>query len=77
MLIFKFLENRWEDKTLWTEWEQESHILNLLCIYLSMQFWFITVITKYLNFATFSMDLLAITNLWFYPAFWWRDITYT
>jgi hypothetical protein len=35
---------------------------------------FVTVIPKYLNFATFSKGLLAIFMLWFCPAFWWRDI---
>jgi hypothetical protein len=30
-----------------------------------MQFWYVTVIPKYLNFATFSYDLLAISMFWF------------
>jgi hypothetical protein len=34
-----------------------------------MQFWYVTVIPKYLNFATFSNDLLAIFMFWFCPAF--------
>jgi len=40
-----------------------------------MQIWFVTVIPKHLNFATFSKDLLAISKLLFCPAVWWQDIT--
>jgi len=39
-----------------------------------MQLWFVTVVPKYLNFATFLKNLLAISILCFCPAFWWRDI---
>lgn len=39
-----------------------------------MQFWFITVLRKYLNFDIFSTELLVIIKLWFHPAFWWRHI---
>jgi len=34
-----------------------------------MQFWYVTVIPKNLNFATFSNDLLATFMFWFCPAF--------
>jgi hypothetical protein len=37
------------------------------------QIWFVTVVPKYLNCATFSNDLLTIFLPWFCPAFWWRD----
>jgi hypothetical protein len=32
------------------------------------------VVPKYLNFATFSNDSLAILMFWFCPEFGWRDI---
>jgi hypothetical protein len=41
--------------------------------FLLHQFWFVTVVPKYLNCATFSKDLLAIFMSWFCPAFWWQD----
>jgi len=39
------------------------------------KFWSVTVVPKYLNFATFSKDLLTIFKLRFRPAFWWQDTT--
>jgi hypothetical protein len=38
-----------------------------------IKFWFVTVIPKYLNFATFWKELVAVF-LWFCPAFWWWDM---
>jgi hypothetical protein len=54
ILIVKFLESKWEDKILWTDWPQAFPEFNLLLISLWMQFWFVTVILKYLNFAAFQ-----------------------
>jgi hypothetical protein len=34
-----------------------------------MSFWFVSVVPKYLNFATFSNDSLAILIFWFCPEF--------
>jgi hypothetical protein len=39
-----------------------------------IKLWFVTVVPKYLNFAKFSKDLSPSFMLWFWPAFWWRDI---
>jgi hypothetical protein len=74
ILILKFLERRWEDKSLN---RMVACILefNLLLIFLLMQFWSVTVVLKYLNFATFSKDLLAFSILLFCPVFWWWDTT--
>jgi hypothetical protein len=36
------------------------------------QLWFVTVVLKYLNCATFSYDLCAIMS-WLWPAFWRLD----
>jgi hypothetical protein len=41
--------------------------------FLLNQFWFVTVIPKYLNCDTFSNDLSAIFMPWFWPDFWWWD----
>jgi hypothetical protein len=40
--------------------------------FLMSQFWYPTVVPKYLNRATFSKHLLAVFMSWFCPAFWWR-----
>jgi hypothetical protein len=40
--------------------------------FLLNKFWFVTVVPKYLNCATFSNNILAIFMFWFCPAFWWR-----
>jgi hypothetical protein len=47
--------------------------VNVLLISSWMNFIFDTVVRKYLNFATFSKDLLAVFMLWYCPAIWWRD----
>jgi hypothetical protein len=39
-----------------------------------MSFWFVSVVPKYLNFATFSNNSLAILIFWFCSEFWWQDI---
>jgi hypothetical protein len=36
---------------------------------------FFIVIPKYLNFATFSKNPLAIFYIMICPAFWWQDIS--
>jgi len=39
------------------------------------QFWlFLTVVSKYFNYATVSKDFLATFMLLFCPAFWWGGI---
>jgi hypothetical protein len=40
-----------------------------------MQFWFVAVVNKYMNFSTHSNDLLSVSKLWYCPTFWWRDTT--
>jgi hypothetical protein len=46
---------------------------NLLLISSWIKFWFVTVVPKYFNCATFSKHLLGIFMSWFCPAFWWWD----
>jgi hypothetical protein len=46
---------------------------NLLLISSWIRFWFVTVVPKYLNCATFLKHLSAIFMSWFCPPFWWRD----
>jgi hypothetical protein len=52
ILTFNFLDSRREDRRLWTEWQQEfpesSQLLSSPC----MQFWPVSVVPRYLNFAT-------------------------
>jgi hypothetical protein len=71
ILIFKFLDSRWEDKRFWTEWYQALPEFGLLLMSSWMKFWFVTVVPKYLNRSTFSKHLLSIFMSWFCPAFWW------
>jgi hypothetical protein len=61
--ILTFLDSRRENKRHWTEWQQFS-----LLIFSWIRFWFVTVIPKYLNCATFPKNLLAIFMSWVCPA---------
>jgi hypothetical protein len=42
--------------------------------FIMMSFRFVSVVRKYLNFATFLIDSLAILMFRFCPKFWWRYI---
>jgi hypothetical protein len=68
-----FLESRREGGKFWTEWYQLLPEFGLLLISSWIKFWFITVVPKYMYYATFSKYLLANFISWFCPAFWWRD----
>jgi hypothetical protein len=74
ILIFKSLKRRRQDRRFWAEWYQTFPEFNMLLISLWMQFWFATIVPKYLNFTTFSKDSLSVRRWWFCPPFWWRDI---
>jgi hypothetical protein len=39
-----------------------------------MEFWFVIIIPKYLDFATIWKYFLAVFIILLYPAFWWQDI---
>jgi hypothetical protein len=54
ILTFTFLDSRREDKRLWTEWQHTFPEFSLLLISSCMQFWSVSVVPKYLNFATSS-----------------------
>jgi hypothetical protein len=56
-----------------TEWKQALSEFRLLLISSWVKIWFLTVVPKYLNYVTFSKDLLAFFMSWFCLAFWWRD----
>jgi hypothetical protein len=45
---------------------------NRLFISSWIRFWFVTVVPRYLNCATFSKHLFPVFMSWFCPAFWWR-----
>jgi hypothetical protein len=74
ILTFNFLDNRREGKRLWTEWQQAFPEFSLLLISSCSQFSYVSVVPRYLNFATYSKDLFAISMLRFCPTFWLRDI---
>jgi hypothetical protein len=68
ILIFKL--KKWDEEAKdWTEWQQVSHESNILSDSSWMKFWFVSVVPKYLNLATFSKDLLVISLSWFCPTF--------
>jgi hypothetical protein len=58
VLISTFLDSRREDKRFWTECQQALPELNLL-ISSWIKFWFVTVVPKYLNCATFSKEFVS------------------
>jgi hypothetical protein len=72
LVLFKISEMRQEGRRLWTDWQEAFPEFNLLLISSWMKFWLVTFIPKELNLATFSYYLLAISELWFCPTFWWR-----
>jgi len=72
IVFFKFLEKRCKTKILNRMVASISRI-NLLLISSWIQF--LCVVPKYVNYTTFSKNLLAMSELWFFTAFWWRDIT--
>jgi hypothetical protein len=68
-----FLNSK-EAKRFGPEWEQAFPKFNLFLTSMSMQFWSVILRPKYPNSGTFSKNVLAISILWFYPAFWWQDM---
>jgi hypothetical protein len=63
--IFVFLYNLWADKYFELNCEEAFADFNVLTIFIWMQFWFVTVIPKYLNFVTVSKGLVAEVVLQF------------
>jgi hypothetical protein len=75
ILVFSFLI--WDGKTEDFGLIDSKHFPNLICSWFHREcqsFWSVSVVPKYLNFAAFSNDSLAILILWFCPEFWWRDM---
>jgi hypothetical protein len=60
ILTFTFLDSRRDDKRLWIEWQQAFPEFSLLLIASWIQFWSVSVVPRYLNFATLSKDLFPI-----------------
>jgi hypothetical protein len=50
-----------------TKWQQTFPEFNLILISLWMGFWFVTVLLKYLNYATISKNILAVVCCYFIP----------
>jgi hypothetical protein len=59
----------WDGKTKDFGLSNSNNSLNLIYCFVSswMSFWFVSVVSKYLNFATFSNDSLAILIFCFCP----------
>ena len=67
ILFPAFLDGRWKDNRFRIECLRGLPEFNLLFISPSIWFWFFLIIVpKYLNFATFSEDLLAGFILWLF-----------
>jgi hypothetical protein len=73
ILTLTFLDSRRDAKTLWAEWQQAFPKFSLLLISSWIQFWSVSVVPKYLNFAMLSKDLFPIFMLCLCPAFWHLD----
>jgi len=56
ILDFKFSEGTRDGNRFWTEWQKAFPEFHLLLTSSWMQFWFVTVVPKYLNSATFLKD---------------------
>jgi hypothetical protein len=65
---------RREDKRFWTEWQQAFPKFNLFLISSRIPFWLVSDVPKYLNFATFSNNSLALFIFWFCPEFGRRHV---
>jgi hypothetical protein len=64
-----FLDSRCEDKS--SGPNGSKHYRSSVSSWI--RFWFVIVLPKYLNCATFSKHLLPVFMSWLCPAFWWRD----
>lgn len=69
-----FLDSNWENANIFYKMVSSIPQLKPALISISCQFWFVSVIPKYLNFATFPKDLLVFCKLWFCPIFCWWDM---
>ena len=55
IVIFMFCESEREDKRFWTEWKQTFPEFCLLPTSQRKQFWFVGIVTNYLNSATLGL----------------------
>jgi len=53
--------------------QQAFPAFNVILIYLRIQSWFLSAVSKYLNFTIFSKDLLISFTLLFYLTLYWWD----
>jgi hypothetical protein len=60
ILIFTYLHSKLEDKRFCTKWQQAFPEFNLLLFSSCVEFGFVKVIPKYVNYSTISEDLLPI-----------------
>jgi hypothetical protein len=65
----------WAGKTKDFRLDNSNYSLNLIYFWFHhISCLFVSVVPKYVNFATFTNDLLAILIFWFCPEFGWRDV---
>jgi hypothetical protein len=77
VLIFTFLCNTKQEWSFYTVCQPALPQFNLLLISLWMQFWFVSIIPKYLSFILFSKHMFrGIFISWFCAAVWSQDIKY-
>jgi hypothetical protein len=73
ILIYVFLDNRWEGRRSRTEWYHEIPEFYLLLTPFLIQFWFVIVMFKFLNLVTFCGFITILSN----TLVMWFDITHS
>lgn len=58
ILIFMFLDSKQKNRRIWTT-QQKPFPTSDLLITLQMQFWFVIVLPKYMNYATLPKDIFS------------------
>jgi len=75
ILILKFLDIKLEERKILHRMIASIPWLQSALNFFLNRFWFVKVVSKYLNSSTHSKHLLSSFILWLRPAFWFRDMT--
>jgi hypothetical protein len=67
ILMFRFSDNRREDKRFWTEWQKAFPEFNPLLISYWIKFWFITALSEYSQMCRILTQLIAISYVMILP----------
>lgn len=73
--MFMFFDSRREDERFWNGQQQAFPEFNMLLISLWLYFLFVITVTRYLNFAISSKDLLTASIQWFCSTVWYKTYT--